>query len=257
MAGNKTIRQCVEFEMEEMGVLTFNDDDYASVYDSNIMYNYWIISDILNIFQHVKLVGWEDSILIKINLKEKISKIVDGILHELPYRKARVELKKWIQKINTGVALFVDAQMGFGKSYSIFDMLSNSPSVSACIFMPTIELCKEMSAKLRESISRKKNNLFSDNFNRIISEECLNNPSVYSNDYMKDEVYFVEGINKDDCLFYNEIIDGYRRRWGKKSSYCRNCPKNNANESCKFLKWVSAACKARIIVATHKLYDVF
>ena len=257
-ADNKTIRQCIEFEMKEMGALTINEDDYANVYDTNISYNYWTKYDILNISEHIKTVGWEDTILNKININEKITEIVEGILQELPYRKARIELKKWITKKKTGIALFVDAPMGFGKSYSVFDILSNSPSVSACIFMPTIDLCKEMSVKLRESISRKNKNHFSNNFNGIISEsEGLNFPSIYSNEYMKDEVYFVEGINKDDCLFYVEIIDGYRRRWGRKSSYCRNCPKNNANDSCKFLKWVSEACKARIIVATHKLYDVF
>jgi hypothetical protein len=68
----------------------------------------------------------------------------------------RAELSTWLDHVEKGQALFVDAPMGLGKSHSIKEALTENLKLSAVIFMPTNLLCEEMTLHLKVRIARKK-----------------------------------------------------------------------------------------------------
>ncbi len=91
------------------------------------------------------------------NLDGFFKKIFRSIFHpittELALANNREKLLSWHSEVKKGRALFVDAPMGLGKTYSIVEVLASNPHLSAVIFMPTNKLCEEMIENLKGRIA--------------------------------------------------------------------------------------------------------
>lgn len=170
----------------------------------------------------------------------------------------RVELLTWSNDLKKGTARFVDAPMGLGKTYSIVDMLSSNQTCSTIIFMPTKRLCEEICNKLVHKISLN-NKVYTDPFkdmlkyiNPFLDTEGLI-AEQYTREFMeRNGVYYMDGINKEECLCFDIIIEQYSKHWYSKKNICERCPKE---PECRFLKHQKRAFYHRIIVTTHAMYD--
>ncbi len=174
----------------------------------------------------------------------------------------RTELSEWINHYEKGKALFVDCLMGVGKTYSIIKTLAEKSNISAVVFLPTNKLCREIVQKLKIEILQK-NPVLKDKYHGV-PERSETEYDVddyfgyeiyhYHRDYLKYEVYHADGINKEECPKFEEIIGRYKKNWINKKSVCKECDRGNY---CRFQRHYENASKARIIVTTHQQYDHF
>ena len=246
-----SVRRLLTEKLMELGVLEFEEKHLNEKYLETLKYPFFEKLQSDRIVQAMKIIGWEETISNYIDWTKGVDFIIKEVLKEVPCKEKRNELNLWKERIKPGNALFVDAPMGLGKSYSIIHSLSNDRECSAVVFMPTKALCSELAGNLRIKIATQQDR---DDWRLIESKG--NRFNFASNDYLPKEVFFVEGITKEECLYFDEIAIRYKKKWYNKKSYCRICPKNSDN-TCRFLTWVSQACKARIVVTTHSLYDFF
>lgn len=184
-------------------------------------------------------------------LYEEIYKTVSA---EAYLAAKRTELLKWSNDLKKGTARFVDAPMGIGKTYSIVGLLSSNQTCSAIIFMPTKRLCEEICNKLIYYIL--KNNKVYANLDKDLDETSVTGSArteQYTRRFMeRNGVYYMDGINKEECLCFDKITEQYSKRWFSKKNICDRCPKQ---PECRFLKHQKRAFYHRIIVTTHAMYD--
>jgi hypothetical protein len=196
--------------------------------------------------------------------------ILNPICTEVALSGYRKELTKWVDKVEKGKALFVDAPMGLGKTHSIVEALGENQNLSAIIFMPTIKLCEEIVQSLKAKIAWNSDNFLKISENIEIVKDSKGNDKVDSDGYpikmfkrgfLENEVYYAEGINPDECPFYEKFKDRYSYGWFTKKTICAKCSnflkKDTGKIACRFRKHYQEAPLSRIVVATHMHYDRF
>jgi len=67
-------------------------------------------------------------------LEKALIPYLDSICTELTLSPYRDNLSDWVDKVEIGKALFVDAPMGLGKTYSIVEALVKNDNLSAVIY---------------------------------------------------------------------------------------------------------------------------
>lgn len=198
----------------------------------------------------------------KVGFEEKIWDLPKEALEDLTYPVCtdlavvdkRKEFIEWVEKLeglrDSRKALFIDAPMGLGKTCSIIEALVENTALSAVIFMPTNRLCKEVAAKLKLKIALKRGLKYWEYFQR---EKSL----LYwdlKREFLEKEVYLADGISKDQCPYFTEIMERYRENWTKMRDICKGCEKRRA---CGFLLHEKKAPESRIVVTTHQQYGRF
>lgn len=187
---------------------------------------------------------------------ELYEEIYKTVFAEAYLAAKRTELLKWSNDLKKGVARFVDAPMGLGKTYSIVGLLSSNQTCSAIIFMPTKRLCAEICNKLTYYISRNNKvyaNLDKDLVKDKTSVAGSQNTVRYKRQFMeRNGVYYMDGINKEECLCFDKITEQYSKHWYSKQNICDRCTKQ---PTCRFLQHKIKAPDYRIIVTTHAMYD--
>ncbi|MBI9085413.1 MAG: hypothetical protein JEZ11_17590 [Desulfobacterales bacterium] len=188
--------------------------------------------------------GWKALVS---SIKNHVDEIIQSACVELmsswQVEERRSELSSWKDHFEKGMALFIDAPMGLGKSHSIIDALTEKKQLSAVIFMPTNLLCEEMALHLKVRIAIK-----------------LGIPWIEYKDKVKDrnfrveDVYYADGINEDECPHFGAIVKRYRANWAVKGDFCSECVNT---QTCRFRSHDKFIRRARIVVTTHKQYDRF
>jgi len=177
------------------------------------------------------------------SFKKAFNDILCVICTELALAPKRQELVEWVNKAEKGKALFVDAPMGLGKTYSIVEALADNPELSAVIFMPTKRLCEEIIRRLKGKIAANKGLDYWEIYHNLDNRR-----------FLESEVYYADGINPEECPHFEEIINRYRYNWIKKRDICGKCKKS---QQCRFILHDERAPLSRIVVATHYKYDHF
>ncbi|MCB2168145.1 MAG: hypothetical protein KQI78_10805 [Deltaproteobacteria bacterium] len=208
----------------------------------------------------------------KIDFEEHLSSILKSIfasvlnpaLTELALQPKRKELTGWVDEIEEGKALFVDAPMGLGKTYSIVETLSQNPGLSAIVFMPTKKLCTEVVESLKTRIAAQRKISSFDIYKYKRPELDANGSPVidedgfikykFKEDFLEQEVYYADGINPNECQHYDAIVKRYKLNWIKKKDICNTCSKKG---SCRFLQHQKKIPHSRIVITTHHQYDHF
>jgi hypothetical protein len=180
--------------------------------------------------------------------------------------KSRLELSKWINDVQKGRALFVDCPMGVGKTYSIAKVLAERTNLSAVIFMPTLKLCRKLIDEIKGNIVSNNPSVINDypgdefefpicdSEGEYITDEFDFPIMTFMPDFLENEVFLADGINKHECIHFDKIIKRYSLNWIQKGDICRYCAKNN---ECRFLEHDKKSLKARIVITTHRQYDHF
>jgi hypothetical protein len=220
----------------------------------------WGIRDSIKIFK-------DRSNVEKLRDKKAIFRnIFEKSCTETYLEQSRIELSKWIDDVRQGRALFVDCPMGVGKTYSIAKVLADRTDLSAIIFMPTLKLCRKFIDEIKENLVSINPNVIDDypgdyvkypicdNEGNILIDDFGHSVKTYLPDFLEHEVYFVDGINKRECPYFNKIIKRYSLNLIKKKDICRKCVKG---KECRFLTHDEKALKARIVITTHLQYDHF
>jgi len=198
------------------------------------------------------------------------NKIFSNTVSEIYLQKYREQLIGWVDLVDKDKALFVDCLMGIGKTNSIKMALAKRGNLSAVVFFPTNKLCLDFVKDLKRRIAEMNPSTLDkqdtgveiyedaiDENGEPITDDVAGHPVTrFSREFLQHEIYFVDGINKTECLHYNEIIGNYRLNWFKKKVVCQKCSKFKEG-SCRFLKHDQLAPQSRIIVTTHKQYDRF
>jgi hypothetical protein len=188
---------------------------------------------------------------------------------ELALDPSRKKLHDWVTRVQKGKALLVDAPMGLGKTYSITESLAEKEKLSAVVFMPTLRMCEEVVEQIKTKIAKKRGTYLRDRLTAgniedakgVDGDVLIGNDGLpivkWTRDFLEDQVYLVDGINKDECPYFGKIINSYKSRtpW-KKKDFCRKCEKLR-NEACRFVNHDKLAKRARIVVTTHAQYDKF
>jgi hypothetical protein len=225
---------------------------YDSIYHSDR--NYKTIPDSLLI---------QDEKAIQASIQNNFQKIVFPIITKYILEQHREKLSAWTKQAKKNRALFINAPMGMGKTYSIAEGLASNPDLSAIIFMPTKRLCQDLMNKLAERIS-----IYQKKFpepNEIISPDSPGYQFEYDENgdwidqytskyYLNRGIYVFDGINAQECIFYEEIITRYRFGYFRKRDICSQCQKK---EQCRFLAHKENMIEHRIIITTHYMYNFF
>jgi hypothetical protein len=177
--------------------------------------------------------------------------------------KYREELSTWVEQVEPGKVLMVDAPMGLGKTWSIVETLATRTELSAMVFMPTKELAEELTQALKwriQDIRKDDLELTSDydfcrdKDGKVVTDDDDIAKFKIERHVFKEEVWYLEGIT-DECVHYDEIKGRYQRKILSKRSLCtRRCAKYQ-NNSCRFTTQLDEAKKARVVVTTHAQYD--
>jgi hypothetical protein len=181
--------------------------------------------------------------------------------------QSRNELSSWINLVEKGKALFVDCPMGVGKTYSIAKTLAQNPNFSAIVFLPTRKLCRKFVQDLKKGILLYDPSLRTkyainteegdeddeDDFDKIVGFSLR-----YTMDTLEHEVYYADGINREECPFYDEFLERYRHGWFTKNNICKKCDnflsERTGQTKCRFRLHHIRAPLSRIIVAPHLQY---
>lgn len=256
---DKLIKKIRE-KLTEQNVLV-SDDDIISSLDQTILSSFYY-----NFHETIKKLSFQ------VDFVNQAIRYADKVYWKLYYdicsfhylSSKRQELSEWVQKAEPGKALFVDAPMGLGKTYSIVETLVENPELSAVIFMPTRKLCEEIVERMKRMLAYKKG---INNYTVFHNEEDARDidGNVIFNEYgiperrlkhyfLYKEVYYVDGINKYECPHYDQFVERYENRWIIKGDICEECE----NEvSCRFRKHSWKVHYSRVIVTTHSQYDFF
>ncbi len=243
----RSLKEVVKNRLEPHGVSDFDEETFNNVvsqyaYSFNRKY-----ADQLR--QCSRQVGFEADI--SDYLREKVlPQLLYPICTEIVLKDSRKEVLGWVNKIEPGKALFVDAPMGLGKTYSIIEALTQNPDLSAVISMPTNRLCEEIVTKLKIKIALKK----SIHYWKYFENEMDFLDSRLKRTFLQEEVYFADGINEKECPYFNEIVERYRENWIKKADLCEGC---EYKARCRFISHWKREPLSRIVVTTHQQYDRF
>lgn len=259
-AAGKTFLEAVKGKLGQKGVPLPLDDSISTIIDRKLYYQQSVSREQL----------WE--IVTKFGYEYKLDNFFRGLFKsilypictELSFENKRKELIEWVDKVEEGKALFVDAPMGIGKTHSIVEVLSSNKALSAVIFMPSIKLCEEIIEKLKGKIAARLNmdywhilhqreEIFDENGSHVLDDEGFYQ-SKFKSDFLEHEAYYLDGINKKECIHFDEIKNKYRQNWIRKRNVCADCEKKG---NCRFLLHDDKAQKARIVVTTHQQYERF
>jgi hypothetical protein len=199
-------------------------------------------------------------------IKAFFKSFFDDIYHSICtarfLQKKRKELSVWTNYDKKGTALFVDAPMGLGKTYSIVEGLASQPDLSAVIFMPTKRLCQELRDKLARAVSSYRNkppeieekiSSFTDTYQFRFDEDDEFIEQYKEEYYLRRGIYLFDGINAIECPRYDEIINRYNSGYYRKADICKKCKV----PQCRFLKHKKVLNNYRIVITTHYMYDFF
>ncbi|MCK5610037.1 DEAD/DEAH box helicase family protein [Candidatus Pacearchaeota archaeon] len=244
------IEQAVTERMLCLGYPKFSIDSFWRIHTEELPGHFKFDHISNELWDLTRFVDWESYISSWRGWESQYRNYIDKICEKLTLDKPRANLGQWLNEVEEGKALFIDAPMGLGKSTSIVNALSSNLELSAVIFFPTKELCQEITLRLKREIAYK---LGRTDWCKGELDEDIN---YFRRDYLNSEVYMTEGINEAECDFYNDITNLYKNRWFKKREFCNECAKS---KSCRFVgrNWIPEARKARIIVTTHQQYNLF
>lgn len=183
----------------------------------------------------------------------------------------RNKLLNWTNEVEQGKALFVDAPMGLGKTYSIVEALASDPNLSAVIFLPTIKLCQEITENLKFEIgSKRKSNIRNlQNYREQVRDD--NDKPLFDDDgtylhrfkrtYLNKEVYYADGINPKECPNFDKFVKRYKYGLFTKIDVCSDCDEflseKTGKVACPFRRHHLLAPLSRIVVTTHQQYGNF
>ena len=192
-------------------------------------------------------------------LKSIAEKFCGRIISSIAYSSQREALSKWVDNIEKGNALFINAPMGLGKTYAIATALADNPQLSAIVFMPTKRMCLEIVNEIKGRITlRKKINwldkIVPEGVYRIdenglpilISRDGIQ--PHYKETFLSEEVFYHDGINAEDCIHCKEISDEYQLNIFNRKAICSTCERR---DDCRYMRHLENARKSRIVVATH------
>jgi len=248
----KSIHQQIIHELNLKGYTDQTGQESIEIKAEQVIKNeiYLIVGQIYQIFLKPMLYFEKQVSEVFNNL---FNKIFFSVCSDLYLSSRRKELSEWAGMARKGTALFIDAPMGLGKTYSIVDTLSSNRHLSAIVFLPTRRLCEDFCINLTNRMAeimnysvRSGDKVFMVNERGQVNEKC-------SNDYLnRNDIYYFDGINKYECKHYDEIIEQYSRHIFSKTNQCETC---EDKETCRFHKHWELAPEFRIIVATHAIYD--
>ena len=115
--------------------------------------------------------------------------------------------------------------------------------------MPTNRLCEEIVQKLKIKMLSKEGLEY-----WRYPEDLFPDMKLKRDLFLKKEVYFADGINENECDWFDKIINRYRENWIKKRDICKECKKQ---QRCRFVSHLKKAPLSRIVVTTHAQYDHF
>ena len=245
--------ECVRRHFESVGQSDFDEKKYNAVIDEHLTNLNYEPTERLR--ELSKRLGFERTIWVY--FEEILKDLIPRISTEMILLDKRKLLCSWVEEIDDlkkdQKALFVDAPMGLGKTHSIVEALSDNPDLSAVVFMPTNKLCIEMVTSLKTKIALKKgyDNWIIANQMEQFSDEDGKSQSRINREFLQHEVYFLDGINENECLHYDDIIGRYSKKW-MKWDICIKCEKKIR---CRFLSHPKKAPLSRIIVTNHFQYD--
>ncbi len=198
------------------------------------------------------------------SMRGVLEKFFHTVTTETGLARKRQELLGWTEEIETGQALFVDAPMGLGKTYSIVEALSKNREMSAVVFMPTNNLCEEIVDALKWKAAIQSKHTYDDiqrNTEELTDQEGRTRfdregfpKSRFKREFLQQQIYFADGINEKECPHFDDIIKRYRENWIKKRDICAKCRDRG---HCRFIRHKTMAPLSRIVVTTHAQYDHF
>jgi hypothetical protein len=238
-SGGKALKEAVVEHLENKGITKFDKKEVSLLIERKLA-NYQRLGTGL-LREHAKKVGFEETIWSF--FKKPFKEIFYSVCTELALQPQRTELTEWVNKAEKGKALFVDAPMGLGKTFSIVEALAENSKLSAVIFMPTKKLCEKIIRRLKEKIAANKGVDYWETYHKLDNRE-----------FLESEVYYADGINPDECLHFGEIVQRYRQNWIKRQDLCTKCL---MERECRFNSHWKEAPRSRIVVATHHKYDNF
>lgn len=244
---------CVKRHFESVGQSNFDEKKYNAVIDEHLTNLNYEPTERLRKLS--KQLGFERAIWDY--FREILRDLIPRISIEMILLDKRKLLCGWVKTIDdlkkNQKALLVDAPMGLGKTHSIVEALVDNPDLSAVVFMPTNKLCIEMVTSLKTKIALKKgyDNWIIANQMEPFRDEDGKSQSRINREFLQHEVYFVDGINKNDCPQYDKILKRYAEKW-MKWDICNKCIKK---PRCRFLSHPKKAPLSRIIVTNHFQYD--
>jgi len=247
-ASGKSIKQATKELLEQHDISVFDEKSFNDSVDKRM---FWLKYEFANQLREMATeVGFESKLWAYLNNKI-LPKLLSSIGTDMSLDQKREELKGWVKRAKKGHALFVEALMGIGKTYSITEVLSSDDNLSAVIFLPTNRLCHEVASELKMKICQKRGlPLEEKDFEKGESPFDLR----LKREYLENEVYWADGINEKECLHFHEIVKRYRDNWIKKIDLCGKC---EINADCRFISHWKKAPLSRIVITSHQQYDHF
>jgi hypothetical protein len=242
--------------LQEKGLTSDNTEIIKKINKQIVNEFYPLIIKIFNVFATPPPLKFEDEINRIFNALYQ--KLFYSICSEYYLSSKRSKLSGWISKTQKGTALFVDAPMGLGKTYSMVEGLATNFDLSAIVYLPTKRLCHSFCVNLADRIAEINGTgptiRNGRNYDKTIFLDGNGGMyEKYTTHYLeRNSIYVIEGINKYECPHYEKIIEGYSKYYFSKKSECSKCEKEN---TCRFLRHRENARKNRIVVTTHAMYD--
>jgi hypothetical protein len=242
----ESLKEAVRSRLESKGFSGLDENTFQETLERNL----WLLQyDPTKELQRLSTrVGFEETIWQ--DFEDAVRPVIHPICTEMALSQDRKKVLSWANRTEQGRALFVDAPMGLGKTYSIAEALAENGALSAVIFMPTAGLCREIVAKLKIRIAQKQGLKYWRHFDY----EQGFVPVGLKRELLEKEVYYVDSINEKECPYHDQLIDGYRHTWTFDRDTCDECEKK---PYCRFISHWQRAPLSRIVVATHHEYDPF
>ncbi len=244
-AAGRPLLECASRHLALLGYAGFDEDALTSTITRHLRQLYPGFADhIRNLSTNV---GFEARIWG--SLKRLLERIIYPVCTDIAFADKKRGLSGWTDHIEKQKALFVDAPVGVGRTYSIVEALGEHQDLSAVIFLPTEKLCQEIVTRLRTKIALKRGLRYWDQFEYEKGFDC-----GLKREFLQEEVYYVDGINENECPHYAEIAEDCGRNLIPSKKICDHCKKR---AKCRFLSHWEKAPLSRIVVATHQRYDQF
>jgi len=195
-SGGKALNEAIIGLLKDKGIAILDENEVEKLILLELMDFRRSHADELR--RQAEKVGFEETIWK--SFKNGFNNIVCAVCTELALAPQRKELNEWVNKAEKGKALFIDALMGLGKTYSIVEALTDNPELSAVIFMPTKKLCEEIIRRLKGKIAANKGLDYFEIYHNIDNRE-----------FLKSEVYYADGIKEKECPYFHEIISNVQK----------------------------------------------
>ena len=248
----------VFFKLKTLGCTITQTTEHENIISQQIQEAGFILSK--EIMNQAKKLNFMD--LIETIVSPVYKSFINKACNLITLSTSRAVLSSWLENVKDNTVLFVDAPMGLGKTCSIVKTLSDDLTISAVVFLPTKKLCREIEFNLKNAIAWKlgiypRVHFEGTEYYRYYYKEDINSEeysvkiSRFKRRFLKNHVYYLDGINEQECPFYEEIISQYQNRWYQKREFCLKCPYNT---SCRFFHHFESAKKSRIVITTHQQY---